>query len=157
MTEKEYYVWLGNKLRELREKAGFKQKEIAEKVGISSQYLSRVENNGQRVSVFQLNQILEAIGKTLSDVLEDADAEKKKLTLNGDEISNLSNGEKMAFAEKVKLFFKVAFSEQMLREMAQELEQETLEREAAAQAEREAKQRQKKNGLSDLLNHGLCL
>lgn len=62
----------------------------------------------------------------------------------------------MAFAEKVKLFFKVAFSEQMLREMAQELEQEQLEREAAAQQEREAKQRQKKNGLSDLLNHGLC-
>lgn len=79
MTEKEYYIWLGNKLRDLREKSGFKLKEIAEKIGVSSQYLSRVEKNGQKVSVYQLTQILQAIGKTLADVLENEDAEKKSL------------------------------------------------------------------------------
>lgn len=67
MTEKEYYIWLGNKLRELREKSGLKQKEVAEKSGISSQFLSRIENNGKKVSFYQVTQILQAIGKTMSD------------------------------------------------------------------------------------------
>ena len=156
MTEKEFYQLIGQRIRELREKKGLKQKEIAEASGMNASFLSKVENAGKKISAFQINRILEAMGYSQGDLFEDAEKKKLTLTLNGDEISQLSNGEKMAFAEKVKLFFKVAFSEQMLREMAQELEQETLEREAAAQAEREAKQRQKKNGLSDLLNHGLC-
>lgn len=113
MDEKEYYIWVGSKLRELREKEGLKQKDVAAKAKMSAQFLSNVENYGKKVSIFQLDLILQAIGKTMADLFENADAEKKKLTLtlNGDEIGQLSNGEKMAFAEKVKLFFKVAFSE----------------------------------------------
>ena len=115
MDEKEYYIWIGSKLRELREREGLKQKDVAAKAKMSAQFLSNVENYGKKVSIFQLDLILQAIGKTMFDLFENADEEKKKLTLtlNGDEIGQLSNGEKMAFAEKVKLFFKVAFSEQM--------------------------------------------
>ena len=84
---------------------------------------------------------------------------KKKLsfTLNGDSLGELTNGEKLEFVEKVKLFFKVAFSEKMLLDMARDLERESLAREAAADEEREAKQRQKQTGLADLLKSGLCV
>ena len=69
MTEKEFYIWLGTKIRDLREKSGLKQKEVAEKVGISAQYLSRIEY-GQKVSVYQMDQILHALGKTLADIMD---------------------------------------------------------------------------------------
>ena len=112
MTEKEFYQLIGQRIRELREKKGLKQKEIAEASGMNASFLSKVENAGKKISAFQINRILEAMGYSQGDLFEDAEKKKLTLTLNGDEISQLSNGEKMAFAEKVKLFFKVAFSEQ---------------------------------------------
>ena len=81
MDEKEYYIWIGSKLRELREREGLKQKDVAAKAKMSAQFLSNVENYGKKVSIFQLDLILQAIGKTMSDLFENADEEKKSLRL----------------------------------------------------------------------------
>lgn len=67
MTEKEYYIWLGNRLKELREYVGLKQNELAKKVELSPQFLSNVEN-GQKISAYNLNRILEAMGLTQADL-----------------------------------------------------------------------------------------
>jgi transcriptional regulator with XRE-family HTH domain len=75
MTEKEFYKWLGNRIKELRERTGLKQKEVAEKVNLPAQFLSNVENSGKRLSTYQLNRILEVMGYSQADLIED---EKKK-------------------------------------------------------------------------------
>ena len=69
MTENEFYIWLGKRIRELREKAGLKQKELAEKVELTAQFLSNVENRGQKISAYQLNRILEAMGLSQADLI----------------------------------------------------------------------------------------
>jgi len=74
MTEKEFYKWLGNRIKELRERTGLKQKEVAEKVKLPAQFLSNVEN-GKRLSTYQLDRILEVMGYSQADLVED---EKKK-------------------------------------------------------------------------------
>jgi transcriptional regulator with XRE-family HTH domain len=70
MTENEYYAWLGKRLRELREKAGLKQKELAEKVELSAQFISNVENRGQKISAYQLTRIIEVMGFSQADLLD---------------------------------------------------------------------------------------
>lgn len=70
MTEKEYYIWLGNRLKELRAKVGLKQNELAKKVELSPQYISNVEK-GKKLSAYNLNRILEAMGLTQADLIED--------------------------------------------------------------------------------------
>lgn len=77
MTEKEFYDWLGRRLRELRERVGLKQKELAEKIDLSAQFVSNVENRGQKISAYQLNRILEAMGLSQADLIESS--EKKNL------------------------------------------------------------------------------
>jgi len=76
MTEQEFYKWLGTRIKNLREKSGFKQKEAAKKSGISPQFLSNIENRGHKISVYQLNKLLESMGFSQADLVED-DSEKE--------------------------------------------------------------------------------
>ena len=71
MTEKEFYIWTGKRIKELREKAGLKQKDVAEKVEIPPQFLSDVENRGKKMSAYQINRILDVMGFTQADLTED--------------------------------------------------------------------------------------
>jgi len=82
MTEQEFYEWLGKRLRELREKAGLKQKDLAEKAGMASTFLSRVENTGKKISVYQLNRLLKSMGFAITDLTEDEDVKKNSLSLS---------------------------------------------------------------------------
>lgn len=82
MTEKEFYIWLGKRVKELREKIGMKQKDAAEKAGMSPQFLSNIENRGHKISVYQLDQLLKALGFTQADLTEDADVKKNSLSLS---------------------------------------------------------------------------
>lgn len=76
MTEQEFYIWLGKKLKSLRESKGFTRREIQEKIGINPNFLSNIENYGHKISVYQLNVLLEAMGMKQADLFEDT---KKKL------------------------------------------------------------------------------
>ena len=55
-------IEIGAYLAHLRDKADFKQNEIAQKVGWSPAVLSRVESGERALSPTELDSILEAIG-----------------------------------------------------------------------------------------------
>ena len=71
MNEQEFYQWIGKRIRELREKAGIKKKDLAEKLGINATFLSNIENKGQKISVFQLNRLLKFMGFTQADLMDE--------------------------------------------------------------------------------------
>jgi len=87
MTEKEFYISAGKKVKELREKAGFTQDEIATKTGIDRTLLSKFENTGKKISAFRLKQIFEAMGISISELFD----EKKTLDFNFS-LPELDNG-----------------------------------------------------------------
>ena len=70
-NEQEFYTWLGNRLRELREKSGKKKREVAEKLGISPTFLSKVENDGKKISAYQINRALKVMGFSQSDLFDE--------------------------------------------------------------------------------------
>lgn len=70
-TEQEFYQWIGKRIRELREKVGLKQKELAEKSGVKAPFISKVENEGKKISAYQIDRILQAMGLTQADLLDD--------------------------------------------------------------------------------------
>lgn len=74
-NEQKFYKWLGEKYRTIREKRGLKQKEIAEQAGIGQGELSKFENRGKKLSAYRISKLLEAIGISLEEILDD-DAKK---------------------------------------------------------------------------------
>ena len=79
--ENEFYKWIGKRLRELREKAGLKQKELSEKSGVKAPFLSKVENEGKKISAYQINKLLATMGLTQADLLDD-DGKKNSPSLS---------------------------------------------------------------------------
>lgn len=61
MTEQEFYKQLGQKCKELREKAGIQPKDMIKLTGISRSLLYEFENKGKKISAFRLNKIMEAL------------------------------------------------------------------------------------------------
>jgi transcriptional regulator with XRE-family HTH domain len=66
-AEKDFYIWVGKRLREMREKLGMKQRELAEKSGIKAPFLSKVENDGKKISAYQISKVLDAMGYNLTN------------------------------------------------------------------------------------------
>ena len=83
MTEKEFYQLIGQRLRELRKKKGLKQKEIAEASGVNASFLSKVENVGKKISAYQINKILEAMGYSQGDLFGTDEKKRFRLRLTG--------------------------------------------------------------------------
>jgi transcriptional regulator with XRE-family HTH domain len=81
MTEKEFYMWVGNRIRELREKAGMKKVEISEKTGYPDSFLSNVENKGKKISAYAIKCILEAMDYKPEDLYSE-EKKSSKLTLS---------------------------------------------------------------------------
>ena len=61
---------IGNKIKELRTKAGMSQKELAEKVDLTPSFISQMESNQISPSLSSFIQICTALGVSLSDTLE---------------------------------------------------------------------------------------
>lgn len=80
---------------------------------------------------------------------------KKKLTvtLNGDSLTALSNGEKKDLLEKIKYFMKVFFSPDIMQQVAHEMQEEHDEYLRRRTAEHEERDRQCEQGKDDCLNH----
>lgn len=60
---------LGQKIKELRLKAGYSQKELAAKAGLHRTYMSDVERGERNVSVENIEKIAKALGVRSSDLL----------------------------------------------------------------------------------------
>ncbi|MDY0094819.1 MAG: helix-turn-helix transcriptional regulator [Candidatus Vecturithrix sp.] len=78
MNEKDFYLWVGNRIRELREKANLKKNDIAKKIGVSPSLLTEAENDGKKLSAWRIKQILEAMGYSPEALY--VDDEKKTLS-----------------------------------------------------------------------------
>ena len=54
---------LGKQIRAIRKKQELSQKELAEKMGVSQQLISRIEKGGENISLITLKNISDALGK----------------------------------------------------------------------------------------------
>jgi len=61
---------LGNRIRYLRNRAGVTQAQLAERVDISPEFMSRVERGLKAPSLDSANKIADALGITLSDLFD---------------------------------------------------------------------------------------
>lgn len=87
MSGKQYHlkgdIAIGNRVRELREKRKLTQKELAEKVMVSSSVITRLEKGQTMVSVFTLIEISKVLEVSVADILTD------KSTFHEIELSNV--------------------------------------------------------------------
>jgi ribosome-binding protein aMBF1 (putative translation factor) len=61
MNEQEFYQKLGVLIQEARKESGLNQNELADKIGVNRSFVARVESQGEKISAYRLNQILEAL------------------------------------------------------------------------------------------------
>lgn len=71
MTEQDFYIELGRRLKREREKAGMKQKELASEVGVKPPFVSSIENEGVKVSLYLLRKIAHALKISLDDLVSE--------------------------------------------------------------------------------------
>lgn len=57
---------VGKQIRDIRKKQGLSQKELAQKLGISQQVISRIEKGGENISLLTLKIISNALGKKVA-------------------------------------------------------------------------------------------
>ncbi len=124
--EKAFYIWVGQRLKALREKAGLKQKDIAERIHVHPTFLSDVEKNGKKLSAFQIQRVLEAMGYDPTALYT---AEKKTEQINI-EIAGLEPGtleqmkENKEFWDKVKQSLQLLFSLETYEDTVKATEEE---------------------------------
>jgi len=63
---------LGKRLKEARQRKGLKQSYVAEKVDLSEQHLSRIENGAKPIYVHKLCMICELLDVSVADMLAQA-------------------------------------------------------------------------------------
>jgi len=75
---------IGNTIKELRKKKGFKQNELAEKAHITQAYLSKIENNSKEATISSLKSIAASLDIPLpilffrSMTIEDIEPNKRE-------------------------------------------------------------------------------
>lgn len=67
----EELIILGSLLAQARERAGFKQSDVAARLGLPASYLSKIENGTRRLDVIELTQIAEAIEADPADIVRE--------------------------------------------------------------------------------------
>lgn len=67
---------IGNKIRELRNKKGLTQEELADRCELSKGFISQLENDVTSPSIATLIDILQCLGTSLKDFFNDADDEQ---------------------------------------------------------------------------------
>ncbi|HKR62597.1 MAG TPA: helix-turn-helix transcriptional regulator [Thermoanaerobaculia bacterium] len=64
---------LGSVLADARERHGFRQAELAEKLGVPASYLSKIENGTRRLDVIELIHIAQAMGADAAELIADVE------------------------------------------------------------------------------------
>lgn len=70
----DYYVELGRRVRLLREKAGWTQAQLAERIGVQAPAVSRFEGGAKRVTLETLRRIAHVFRVSPADILRETDA-----------------------------------------------------------------------------------
>lgn len=60
-------ILLGNRLKFLRKQAQITQEELYLRTGIDRKYISHIENGKRNVSIFKLQQLVNALGYSIKD------------------------------------------------------------------------------------------
>lgn len=87
---------IGNNINKHRTKAGFSQDVLAEKAGISSSYVTRIENGQKSASVYVLYKIAKALQVSCDALLA------SQPPANTEHIAQLFNGCSEEFIEKAE-------------------------------------------------------
>ena len=69
MSKETHLKALGARIRDLRKARGMTQEELAERAGLHSRYISRIELGGANFGVSVLFQIARGLGSTPSELL----------------------------------------------------------------------------------------
>ena len=67
---------LGNKIKELREKAEMSQKDLAYTADLDRSYIASIENGQRNVSIVNIEKIAVALGVSLKELFNDAQFNK---------------------------------------------------------------------------------
>lgn len=70
MDEKEFYINLGKRIKTLREAAHLTQEKLAEKSGISLDYLGKIEVNINKPGLKTLIKLAEALEISVKDLFD---------------------------------------------------------------------------------------
>lgn len=70
MDKKQFNVNIGNLLRDFREEKNLTQRSMAEKAGVTLNYLGQVERGEKSITVYCLFQLLEANDISVSEFIE---------------------------------------------------------------------------------------
>lgn len=89
---------VGDRIKELRERAGFTQNRLAEWAGVSQTHLRRVELGQQDITVGQLQLVCDGLGVTLAEFF---DVSEKSENL-ADTISKLTPKQKQLLIDFLK-------------------------------------------------------
>ena len=89
----EMHVEVGRRIRELRQKKGLLQEELARKAGLSASALSNFEQGRRRISLEWLRKISKVLGVTVSDLIPDSRV-RKPLAENDEEEGLLTSWRK---------------------------------------------------------------
>jgi transcriptional regulator with XRE-family HTH domain len=92
--QEEMHVEVGRRIRELRQKKGLLQEELARKAGLSASALSNFEQGRRRISLEWLRKISKVLGVTVSDLIPDSRV-RKPLAENEEEEGLLSSWRKI--------------------------------------------------------------
>jgi len=82
MTEKQYYILAGQRLRHIREAKGFTQSKLSKITGVDQSMISKFENSGEKLSTYNLRKLLKAMDCTLNDVEPEDNLTTQKKTLS---------------------------------------------------------------------------
>jgi len=69
---------LGQVLVRARERAGFKQADVAARLGLPASYLSKIENGTRRLDVIELMQIAEAMNVDAAEIVRELERALKE-------------------------------------------------------------------------------
>ena len=69
---------IGQRIKELREKAGMSQKDLAYAADLDRSYIASIENGQRNVSIVNIEKIANALNVTLKEFFNDNEFEKHK-------------------------------------------------------------------------------
>lgn len=63
-------IWVGRRVKELRNKLGISQEELADLVGLDRTYITSVERGRRNISIVNIEKLAKALNVTLSEFFE---------------------------------------------------------------------------------------
>jgi transcriptional regulator with XRE-family HTH domain len=85
-------VEIGQRLRQLRQRMGLSQRELARRAGVSNATISMIEADRVSPSVSALKQILSALGAGIADFFASNEDEKERIVYRADELTEIAGG-----------------------------------------------------------------